>query len=128
MWKIFDLEGREETEGERREYDTLAYRPMLPSLHNYILYCCIYCLVRFALAVLTQRIETVTVTFNILFYFFYYYYLLLIIVTFTNLLLHARLLLLFNKLYCIVLYETMELANCRMSDDRIASSLFASLL
>jgi len=33
-----------------------------------------------------------------------YYDLLLTTVTFTNLLLHARLLLLFNKLYCIVLY------------------------
>ena len=33
---------------------------------------------------------------------YHYYYLLLTIVTFTNLLLHARLLLLFNKLYCIV--------------------------
>jgi len=32
----------------------------------------------------------------------YYYYLLLTTVTFTNLLLHACLLLLFNKLYCIV--------------------------
>jgi len=35
---------------------------------------------------------------------FHYYYLLLTIMTFTNLLLHARLLLLFNKLYCTVLY------------------------
>ena len=38
------------------------------------------------------------------FIFVHYYYLLLTIVTFTNLLLHARSLLLFNKLYCIVLY------------------------
>ena len=40
-------------------------------------------------------------TFSLLI-FFHYYYLLLTIVTFTNRLPHARLLLLFNKLYCIV--------------------------
>ena len=46
------------------------------------------------------RLSRSTFAFN----FVHYYYLLLTIVTFTNLLLHGRLLLLFNKLYCTVLY------------------------